>query len=306
MLDLQVNVNLAPFTWWKVGGAADYLVRPKTVQEVEEALKWAKENKQPVTVLGGGSNVLISDQGVAGLVILSRYLSGVEARKENGRLKIAALAGTNKAEIAKVFLAHKLAPALFLCGLPGEVAGGVVMNAGIGELISPREFVEITDWVEVLQMDGADLSPSLNRFSKEELRWHYRGSEGWQKPGGVAIIVRVGLSWPLEPNLEMMNLVRQANKKRLSSQPLEWPSCGSTFRNPEQGKAGALIDQAGLKGYQIGGAQVSEKHANFIINRGGAKAQDILNLILHVQATVKKKWGVELQPEVKLIGRGFS
>ncbi|MGE0762709.1 MAG: UDP-N-acetylmuramate dehydrogenase [Bdellovibrionales bacterium] len=301
MIQIEQNVALAPLAWWKVGGPAEYLARPKSVEDLKEALLWAADNNVPVTVLGGASNVLISDQGVQGLVILTREMSGVEVTMSDDRLHLAALAGTNKAELTKIFLQHKLAPALFLCGLPGDVAGGVVMNAGVGEAIVPREFVDIVDWVEVARIKTQTTPAEVEvlRFKKSDLEWQYRHSAGWQ-PG---VIVRVGMSWPHHPNPDVMNQVRLATRKRLQSQPLDWPSGGSTFRNPPSGKAGALIEQAGLKGFIIGAAEVSQKHANFIINRGGASATDVMAVLRHVQQTVKEKHGVELIPEVKFLGR---
>lgn len=300
MMEFQSQVSLAPFSWWKIGGEADHLARPKTIEELREALRLAFERGWPVTVLGGASNVLISDRGVGGAVILMRDLCGIERTEVvNGRLEIVVKAGTNKAELTKIFLQNKLDPALFLCGLPGDVGGGVVMNAGVGEMITPREFVEIVDWIEVERFDEGKKQVVTRWFAKKDLHWTYRHTEGWQ-PG---VISRVQVSWPHQPNPEVMGLVRQATRNRNQRQPLEWPSCGSTFRNPPGGKAGALIEQAGLKGYQVGGAQVSEKHANFIINRGGAKADDVMAIIRHVQTTVHDKLGFDLKPEVKFVGR---
>jgi UDP-N-acetylmuramate dehydrogenase len=299
MIKISDNAPLAALTWWKIGGAADHLVEPESAVELAEGLELAAKNQWPVTVLGGGSNILVSDGGIEGLTVLLRKLNRVESvREQNGRLEIVAQAGANKAELTKVFLRHKLAPALFLCGLPGEVGGGVVMNAGVGEMITPREFVEITEWIEVLR-PREDGTIERKTFSRAELAWTYRHCEGWQ-PG---VISRVCVAWPLDPQPGVIRQVREATKNRLARQPLEWPSCGSVFRNPPNGKAGALIEQSGLKGFKIGNAQVSEKHANFIINLGGATAKDVRELIEHIRRTVKDKHGVELQPEVKFIGR---
>ena len=137
---VRKNVLLGPMTWWKIGGAADYLAQPTSIEDLQEVVRWAAMSKIPITMMGGGSNILVSDRGVSGLVILTRSLNRVESFEiQEGRLKIVALAGANKAELTKLFMKHKLAPALFLCGLPGEVGGGVVMNAGGGEKIWPRE-----------------------------------------------------------------------------------------------------------------------------------------------------------------------
>jgi UDP-N-acetylmuramate dehydrogenase len=172
------------------------------------------------------------------------------------------------------------------------VGGGVVMNAGVGESITPREFVELTDWVEVLR-EG-----KVHRLAARDLTWSYRHCHGWQ-PG---ILVRVGISWPLNPVPDVLTKVREANTLRLKKQPLEWPSCGSVFVNPPGHKSGQLIEGCGLKGFSIGGAQVSERHGNFIINTGNATAHDITSLIAYVQATVLAKTGVSLKTEVVRFG----
>ena len=291
------DVPLAPLTSWLVGGAAEFFAEPKNLDELKEALLWARAEHHEVTILSGGTNVLISDQGIKGLTIALRKFAQLETREESGRLKISCLAGTSKSELLKTFLKHRLEPALFLAGLPGDAGGGVVMNAGVGEMTAPREFVEITDWIEVLRLNDAG-SFELKRFDKSELKWSYRHCEGW-RPG---VVVRVGLSWPLEPKDDILPRVKQANQVRLSKQPLDMPSCGSVFINPPGHKSGQLIEQSGLKGFAIGGAQVSNKHANFIVNTGSATASEIAQVIAHVQKTVKSKSGVELQTEVIRLG----
>lgn len=318
---VKKNVSLAPLTWWKVGGAADMFASPETKEDVVALLEWAAARGMPVTVLGGGTNVLISDRGIDGLVISMRECVGTQVREGDGRVVIDALAGTPKAELTKNFLRLKLAPALFLCGLPGDVGGGVVMNAGVSEMIEPREFVEIVDSIEVAKMEddnravvgssGARGSKArIVRYTKEDLQWHYRHTDGWQ-PG---VVVSVTVSWPLNADPEIQARVRQATKTRLERQPLNLPSCGSVFKNPPGDKSGRLIEAAGLKGYTVGGAQVSMKHANFIVNVSGLKdadgriypaasASDCDAVLQHVQKTVRAQFGVELQPEVKYLGR---
>lgn len=292
-LAIDENFKLAPFTSWQVGGPADFLARPRTVDEVREAQEWAARQKLPLHILGGGSNVLISDKGLRGLTILLKELTGTQMREEGGRLHIECLSGTGKSDLLKIFLKHKLAPALFLAGLPGDVGGGIVMNAGVGEALVPREFTEITEWVEVLKPDG-----SVQRYRHGDIQWSYRHSQGWQ-PG---IIVRVGISWPMEPDPEVLAKVREANRIRLTKQPLDLPSCGSVFVNPPGEKAARLIESSGLKGLTEGGAQVSLKHANFIVNKGGATARDIAALIGKVRETVLAKTGIELKTEVVFMG----
>lgn len=293
MIQIQQNIPLAPYTSWLVGGPAEYFALPTTVDEVIEAQKWAQAKGLPITVLGGGSNVLISDRGIKGLTLCLKKLSGSKTSVEDRKFKITALGGTSKSELLKLYLKAKLAPALFLAGIPGDTAGGVVMNAGVAEAFKPREFVEITEWFDVLKPDG-----KIQRYKNEDVTWKYRHSEGWA-PG---IIVQVGLSWPYEEDASILEQVKNANKIRLSKQPLDMPSCGSVFVNPVNHKSAQLIDSSGLKGFTVGGAQVSKKHANFIVNLGEAKASDIWQVIEHVKQTVLQEKNVALITEVIRLG----
>ena len=277
-----------------MGGEADFFCQPENKKEIFYYLEWAGKQNVPVTFLGGGTNVLISDKGVEGLVIGLQKLNTFQEWKEGGRLHIRALAGVSKSKIMQVFLKHKLAPALFLCGLPGDVGGGVVMNAGVGQSISPKEFKDIVDGVTIIREDG-EVS-----LKNKEIKWEYRSSKGWE-PG---LIYEVDMSWPLEPLQNLPERLKQMALRRTQSQPLQSASCGSVFKNPLTGeKSGALIEQCGLKEYQVGQACVSEKHANFIINKGGATALDIHQLIQHVQKIVQDKYNILLEPEVKYLGR---
>lgn len=290
---IQKKIILAPYTSWLVGGVADFFSLPASLEQLQESLAWAQANKLPVSILSGGSNVLVSDKGIRGLTICFKNFSGVTVEAESPSLLLSAWAGTSKSELLKIFLKYKLAPALFLAGIPGDVGGGVVMNAGVAEQITPREFCELTDWVEVLKPDG-----SMVRLSSADIQWSYRHSDGW-KPG---VITRVGLKWRNQPDMTILDRVREANRTRLSKQPLDMPSCGSVFKNPQGHKAAQLIDRNSLKGYTIGGAQVSNKHANFIVNIGNATAGDIWATILHVQRVVLEKEGIQLQTEVVRMG----
>lgn len=293
-LKISQNVNLAEYTSWLVGGNADHFCLPETLDDLKEALTYAKAQNLPITILGGGTNVLVSDEGVAGLTICLRRLSKISFAEKDGKLHIEALSGTAKSELLKTFLKQKLAPALFLAGLPGDVGGGVVMNAGVAEAFVPREFMDFVDWIEVMTSDLQTL-----RLQKSQLNIKYRHTDGWQPH----IIVNVGMSWPLEVDTTILDKVREANKIRLSKQPLDMPSCGSVFKNPEGHKAAQLIDSTGLKGFRVGDAQVSLKHANFIVNLENATAKNIWDVISYVQKTVEKEKNVKLTTEVVRLGR---
>ncbi len=302
-IEVETGVSLASLTSWRVGGPADYLAQPRTVDEVLIAVQWALEKGLPITVLGGGTNVLVSDAGVKGLVLGLRRLTGLSAEVKkatdastSGTLVIECLAGTSKTDLLKIFLKHKLMPSLFVAGLPGDVGGGIAMNAGVSESVVPREFVEITDWIEVVQW--AKGPPQIVRFEKSELEWSYRHCKGWE-PG---VIVRAGISWPMDVNPDILNLVRTANMTRAQKQPLDQPSCGSVFINPPGQASGRLIEAAGLKGYKVGGAKVSEKHANFIVNYNQSTASDIHQVIETVRGVVRDQTGIHLKTEVVYLG----
>ena len=289
---VREQVLLADLTSWQVGGAAQFFCAPRSEDDLAKALIFAESRGLPVHVISGGTNLLVSDAGVRGLVVHMRGFGTLQASEKDGRFEIVCGSGVGKSELLKIFLRQQLAPAIFLAGIPGDVGGGIAMNAGISEAVEPREFHEIVDWVQVMQVTNG--RAELRRFAKADLQWSYRHCSGWQ-PG---VIVRAGLSWPMRPDPQILQTVRQANQVRLSKQPLELPSCGSVFVNPPGDKAGRLIESCGLKGFQVGGAQVSEKHANFIVNLGGATAEHIDQVIRHVRKTVHAKTGIDLKTEV--------
>ena len=300
-MDIQKNISLKKFSSWKTGGSADFFCQPSSLEEIFFSLKWAKEKKLPITILSGGTNVLISDQGIEGLVLGMQKLNHLTSSVKNNRLHITAQAGVPKAQLMQIFLKHKLAPALFLCGLPGDVGGGVVMNAGISaKNIVPKEFGEIVKQIKVIQNN------QLISIDKKDLTFKYRCSTGWMngEQGEQNIIYEAAMSWPMDPISNITEQIREMALKRSQTQPLQSASCGSVFKNPAADTpAGFLIDQCQLKGYTLGKASVSEKHANFIVNQGGATAQDIHNLIVFIQEKVKKQHNISLQTEVKYLGR---
>lgn len=298
-IGIRSDADLASYNSWHVGGTADFLAEPTNESELEAALRFGHENSLPITLLGGGTNVLISDKGVRGLVIALKRFARVETSEENGRFHVEALAGSSKSELLKVFLKARLEPAIFLAGIPGDVGGGVVMNAGIAESIVPREFVEITDKIEVWRWEsGTEFKIEKKIIDAKTLNWSYRHCEGW-RPG---VIAKVWMSWPMQPQADVLERVKKANQTRLVKQPLDLPSCGSVFVNPPGTSAGRIIESSGLKGFAIGGAKVSEKHANFIVNTGGATAANIRDVIEHVRNRVREASGIELKTEVILFG----
>ncbi len=301
---IQEKVTMANYTSWKVGGLAEYFCLPESKKDLVKALEWAFIKKQPVTYIGGGSNILVSDKGVKGLVVCLKKLSTIQDCSDEKNFRIRCEAGVLKIRAMRKFLKAKLAPALFLSGLPGDVAGGVVMNAGVGENVKPKEFVEIVESFKVLKKKR--LGFKEQEFKNSDIEWGYRKSLGW----GPGVITEVTLSWPFENREpEIKEMVKKAQELRSLKQPLGELSCGSVFKNPfnninniEQRGAGYLIEKAGLKGYQYGGAQISRKHANFIVNKGSASALDIHCAISIAQEKVEHEFSIKLETEVCYIG----
>jgi UDP-N-acetylenolpyruvoylglucosamine reductase len=295
---VQENISLKELNWWKVGGHAEYFSSPSTIDELKEVVLWAASLKLPLAVISGGSNILVQEGLVKGLVLSMHGLKGIERVETGDSVVVHCLAGTPKSDVAKVFLQNRLAPAVFLTGIPGDMGAGVVMNAGIGESRVPREFCEIVKSIEVLRLNEATQSFELVTIHGADITWEYRHSSGWQ-PG---LIVRVAVGWTHQPDMQVPKDVVMQTRKRVSTQPLDLPNCGSVFRNPLGHKSAQLIESCGLKGFRIGGAAVSQKHSNFIVNDQGATAQDIHQVIQHVRSTVLKNTGVQLKAEVVYIG----
>ena len=295
-MKIREKENLRLWNFWQVGGASDYFCEPKNKEEIQEALLWAKEQNQPVSILGKGTNVLISDEGIKGLVICTSQLQKVESKEEESVLKISAESGLLKSKLMTVFRKYQLPPALFLSGLPGDVGGGIAMNAGVGGNSHPKEFSEIAVAFDTITTEG------LQSYRKEDIEWKYRSTQGWE-----GVIYKIHFEWPLEKKEEGIHQsIKEALKKRRATQPLDQLSCGSVFKNPYPRFAGELIEKSGLKGFQKGEACISEKHGNFIINQGKASAKDIDYLIQRIKKEVKKNFNIDLETEVRYLGRWSS
>lgn len=286
---LEADVSLAEFTTYRVGGAAQWYVAPQSLEQTQACLRWANREGLPITVLGAGSNLLISDQGLPGLVISTRHLREQTFDQNTGLITVAA--GKPLPRLCWQLAKQGWAGLEWAVGVPGTVGGAVVMNAGAHGASISDSFVNAL----VLSADG-----SLSTLSASDMEYSYRSSV-LQKTQSVVVQASFALQPHQSPDA-VYQLTESHLNHRLGTQPYDMPSCGSVFRNPQPRTAGWLIEQSNLKGYQIGGAQVSEKHANFIVNRASAKALDIYRLILHVQQTVETQWGLRLHPEVKILG----
>lgn len=287
--DCKRAAPLAKLTTFRVGGNAEYLTLPKTPDQLKAALRWGRSRGLPVTMLGAGSNLLISDQGLPGLVICTRALRHSEFNATTGQ--VTAAAGEPWSSLAWKAARHGLQGFEWTIGIPGTVGGAVVMNAGA----HGGETADILVAAEVISPDGttAVLKP-------EDLGFRYRTSD---LQGGDRIVTQA--TFQLDPKhapTEVKANTAADLKSRRQTQPYHLPNCGSVFRNPPGNSAGRLIEQAGLKGHQIGQAQTSTLHANFIVNLGGAQASDVLALIHHTQAVIYERNGIKLETEVKIIG----
>ncbi len=291
--DLQVraNVSLKGLTTWKVGGAAQWYLEPHTIADIQSGLAWARQRDLPITVIGAGSNLLISDRGLAGLVICTRHLRYLTTQFDKESQSIVADAGKMVASLAWQAARRGWGGMEWAAGIPGTLGGAVVMNAGA----HGHDTQEILVSTEVLNLDG-----SIETLTNRDLNYSYRTSN---LQGGAQIVIgaRLKLQAASDPETIKARTYRDL-EKRHSKQPYDRPSCGSVFRNPTPAYAAALIEGLGLKGYRIGDAEVSTLHANFIINSKDATANDIRSLIYYVQSQVKAHHGIELEPEVKMLG----
>lgn len=274
-------------TTFRIGGPADYFITPHTAEEVAALIRVCKEQQVPWYILGNGSNLLVSDQGFRGVIIqLFRNFNEIVIEGECVQVQ----AGAMNSVIAKRALEAELTGFEFAAGIPGTMGGAVVMNAGAygGEMKDILEEVTVLDEHENLLV-----------LPKEALELGYRTSI-IAKKNYVVLGAKLSLK---KGNAEQIRArMDELKEQRVSKQPLEYPSAGSTFKRPEGYFAGKLIMDAGLRGFSVGQAQVSEKHCGFVINRGDATAKDVMELMREVSRQVKEKFGVELEPEVKRLG----
>ena len=284
------NIPLAEFTTWRVGGPATWIIEPESVDEVLAALQWAKANGQPCQVIGAGSNLLIHDNGLPGLTLSLRRLQGAELDSNSGVIE--ALAGEPIPTLARRAARAGLKGLAWAVGIPGTVGGAAVMNAGAQGGCT-------ADWLEAVRVVPMQGGESFE-LKRDQLEFDYRHSRLQQEN-----LLVLSARFRLEPGHNPQELRRETNSNlshRTSTQPYTLPSCGSVFRNPEPLKAGRLIQELGLKGERVGGAEVSSVHANFIVNTGNATAVDINQLIELVQDRVEQRHAVRLHPEVKRLG----
>ena len=286
-INVKTNEPLSKYTFTKTGGPADLLALPTSVPEVRQLLVAAKQNQLPITVIGNASNLIVRDDGISGLVIILTAMDQIDVQGTT----VFAQAGAGIIQTSEAAYSGSLTGLEFAAGIPGSVGGAVFMNAGA----YGGEISDVLTSAEILTQDN-----EIETLTNAELNFSYRHSL-IQENGSIVLSARFEMAKGVAPTIrEKMD---ELNALRAAKQPLEYPSCGSVFKRPVGHFVGPLIQKAGLQGHQIGGAQVSEKHAGFIVNRGGATATDYLTLIAYIQETIWHKFEVRLEPEVRIIGK---
>ena len=285
-LELRCAQPMSKYTSFRIGGEAELIALPKNEEELSAILKKSKELDIKPVILGAGTNVLAPDEGIKGLVIcLKDALNGMEQISENG---IRVMAGVTMSRAA-VFAANLgLGGLEFAHGIPGTIGGGVYMNAGA----YGGEIRDVCTRVRIMDMDG-----NARWITNGEAAFSYRHSAIEDNPW---IVVAAEFALTPKPVAEIKEKMQELINKRRASQPLDLPSAGSAFKRPAGGYAAALIDQTGLKGFRVGGAAVSEKHAGFVVNLGGATANDVKTLLKEVSDRVYEAQGIRLEPEVRI------
>ncbi len=275
-------------TSWRIGGPADILVEPRGIVDLKAVLAYARHNGLPVTVIGAGTNLLVRDGGIPRVVVkIAGGMSGISVEGET----VTAGGGAKLHRLAAAAREAGLGGLEFIAGIPGSVGGAVIMNAGAyGSSVGER----------VTEVTCMDPEGNLHRLYGGEMEWGYRKSALQGK--GLIVVEAVFRGYPRDKEL-ISSDIENILASRKAKQPLEYPSAGSVFKNPPGKYAGKLIQEAGCQGMRVGDAQVSTKHANFIINLGKATASDVLKLIAAVREKVMEKFGVSLEMEVKVLGR---
>lgn len=288
-IEYLCDCPMSLYTSFKIGGPADVMLKPHSVEQLKTALSLCKEHNVPVFILGKGSNLLISDDGIEGAVI--NISSGFDEIKLLNDTTVECGAGASLSALCNFCLEHGFSGLEFAYGIPGSVGGAVYMNAGA----YGGEIKNVITSATYLTADGEECELTSDKLSLSYRKSKFSGNDD----------IILSAKFELKPD-NVDNIRERMNDfigRRKDKQPLSYPSAGSTFKRPEGYYAGALIEESGLKGFSVGGAQVSEKHAGFVINKGGATCKDVTDLMAHIVKTVKENYGVTLEAEVIKIGR---
>ena len=281
------NENMANHTTFKCGGSASLYIAPNSTDELVKVLEVLRNENYPYMVIGNGSNLLVKDSGYDGAIVeVDKKISEIDVRGE----EIIVEAGAKLSKVATIAMENDLAGFEFAHGIPGNMGGAVVMNAGA----YGGEMKDVLKWVKVVDQNG-----EIKTLENEELELGYRTSRVMKEK---MIVLEACIKLELGVMGDIAEVMALLMSKRKASQPLEYPSAGSTFKRPEGYFAGKLVQDAGMKGYRVGDAMVSDKHSGFVINCGNATATEVIQVIKDVQAKVKEDFGVDLEPEVRIIG----
>lgn len=287
---IKKNEPMKKHTSFKIGGPAEFFVKINTLDELRNILEFCKDNEIPLTVVGNGSNLLVTEKGINGVVIKLELkeikINNIDIEKR----EITVDSGVPLGLLAKKLLKEEISGFEELSGIPGTIGGAIVMNAGA----HGKEMKDIVTEVTVLDYDG-----NIHKFTNEQSEFKYRHSKFSE---GEYIIIQTKLILEKGKREKIKEKMDEYAQYRKEKQPLEFPSAGSTFKRGDGFITAKLIDEAGLKGYSIGGAQISEKHAGFIINKGNATSQDILDLVKYVTDKVYREFGKKIELEIQIIG----
>ncbi len=287
--NLYYDEPMVKHTSFKIGGPADAFIKVDNIEELKETLDLSKKNQIPLTIIGNGSNILVTDKGIRGITA-KLNLKDIEIKNENNKQIIKVEAGVPVGLLAQKLLKEEITGFEELSGIPGTIGGAVIMNAGA----HGKELKDILKKVTAMDYNG-----NIHEFTNEECQFSYRNSR-FQKE--KYIILQATLELEKGNSTEIKEKMDEYMQFRKEKQPIEYPNAGSTFKRGEDFVTAKLIDEAGLKGYKIGGAQVSEKHAGFIVNVDNATAKDVIELTDYIKEKIEEKFGKKINLEIQIIG----
>ncbi|MBD8923909.1 UDP-N-acetylmuramate dehydrogenase [bacterium] len=287
--NLYYDEPMAKHTSFKIGGPADVFIKVDNIEELKETLDLSKKNQIPLTIIGNGSNILVTDKGIRGITA-KLNLKDIEIKNENNKQIIKVEAGVPVGLLAQKLVKEEITGFEELSGIPGTIGGAVIMNAGA----HGKELKDILKKVNAMDYNG-----NIHEFTNEECQFSYRNSR-FQKE--KYIILQATLELEKGNSTEIKEKMDEYMQFRKEKQPIEYPNAGSTFKRGEDFVTAKLIDEAGLKGYKVGGAQVSEKHAGFIVNVDNATAKDVIELTDYIKEKIEEKFGKKINLEIQIIG----
>ena len=283
------NEEMKKYTTFKIGGKAECLIKIDNIKDLKSILRFVNENGVPLTVLGNGSNVLVSDKGIKGITIIIK-IEKIDIKEKNEKVEITVGAGEKIGKLGVLFLKNEITGFEELSGIPGTIGGATRMNAGA----HGREIKDIVKIVRCVDYKGNE-----KEFTNEQMEFGYRTSILKKEK---YIVTEVEMELEKGNKEEIQNKMSEYAKYRKEKQPIEYPSAGSTFKRGKDFITAKLIDDAGIKGYSIGGAQISTKHGGFIINKGNATAKDVIELVQYTKDQIYNEFGKKIELEIELIG----